>query len=1385
MRIAYSVIGIICALNCLYAIEYPFKHISTKDGLSSNAVNTILQDSKGFLWFGTENGLNRFDGYSFKIYRNEPDDTKSLIDNQIRALVEDRYGRLWIGTSNGLSCFDPVTETFQHFVHNPQDSTSITNNRISTLYYSRDHILWVGTENGLNKFDPVTFKNTPLTHQLKRSTMAVANSVNSITEDADGSIWIGMWWGGLKKINPDTLHITDFFSYPNIQHGLSNDNVLSVFCDNQNTLWVTTYMGGLRRMNPRTGQFIAVAGLENNLDLGAIGGDSSGKLWLRAEPGTLIIYNPSEQSRQILTNLPGNPSTISTGAIQDIFFDRAGIAWIATDKGISYHDPQGQKFSAYYHELNLGKRDFCTGFYQDKDKQIWIAVFDVGLVKYNSLTQKSTVFSYGKAHPKSINHKIINGIQADKTGNIWLATHNGICVIDPQTNTVIDRLYYIYEDSPAILNEIFARSSGHGSHFFWPVEGGILDVKNQKIRYLSDDGRISINELKIKCIIEDKNGDLWIGTEFSGLKHLRFPTGQVNNYVYKANDPNSISNNTINDIYQDKRGNIWLSTPNGLNCLDTETNIFTHYTKNQGLSADGCFSVKEDSRGNIWVLTSNGLDKLDPETGSITRYGDADGLSLNLTGLYQSTDGYIFGGHSEKGFYMFHPDSIAGNGNPRQVYITNFLLFNETVRISNERNKSPLTQSILETRKIVLNHRQSVFGFEFSSLNFSDRWKNRYAYKLDGFDTRWFFTDENNRRVTYTNLDPGTYVFNVKVTGSDDQNNIGVTKITITILPPPWKTWWAYMLYFIVFIVVLNFIRKYFADKQKLKHEIAIQKIQNAKVAEVAQIKQRFFTNISHEFRTPLTLISGPVDHLIHEYGNTEQTKLVENLHLIKRNSERLAQLTNQLLDIRKLETGSMKLEIAQGNLVLFLKNIAQGFDSLAAKKQIRFSLEPKNINESDSVHWFDPDKIHKIITNLLSNAFKFTPENGEIRLAIELENKHIAPSIAQDDSSNQLSSFIKITVEDSGIGIKKENQFKIFDRFFQVEGSSNRITEGTGIGLALSKELVMLHGGTINVESEAGKGSRFTIILPVDKDKLSNYTIVEANNLFTHPDPQDITIPAVEVPAEPKKNDCHTEALPLILLVEDNADIRIFLRNILSGNYRIEEAENGSKGLTRALATLPDLIISDVMMPEMDGFQFTDIIKTDERTSHIPVILLTSLASTDNIIKGLENDADEYITKPFNDQILLLKVHNLIQSRLKLKSRYLQYVETVTQKDDSIELEPVRPEIPDAEQIFLNKLMAVMEKYMDESEFGVQQFSSEIGMEASVFHRKLKALINQSPGEFIRNIRMKRAVQLLANKSLSIGDIAYMVGFGNNTSYFSTAFRKHFGQSPKEYQNS
>jgi signal transduction histidine kinase/DNA-binding response OmpR family regulator len=674
----------------------------------------------------------------------------------------------------------------------------------------------------------------------------------------------------------------------------------------------------------------------------------------------------------------------------------------------------------------------------------------------------------------------------------------------------------------------------------------------------------------------------------------------------------------------------------------------------------------------------------------------------------------------------------------------------------------------LYTEKITLDRKQTVFGFEFSELNYTVPEKNNYYYMMDGFDDEWLKTDASHRRVTYTNLNPGTYLFKVK----SDINEELVKSVTIVILPPWWKTWWAYTLYSIAILALLLAIRKYLIDKSRLQHEFEIQKIEASKNAEVAQLKQHFFTNISHEFRTPLTLISGPISKLISSAKEYQTGKeVLKYYHLIERNVNRLTELTNQLLDFRKIENGSMRLDIHHGDLVRFIQGINERFAQMAESKQIDLQFSSSVISGEA---WFDTDKLDKVITNLISNALKFTPTQGRVSLQIEEnpENAH---------------NFL-ITVKDSGIGIPGDQLAHIFDRFYQVEHPATSFFEGTGIGLALVQELVQMMNGNIHVESIEDVGSTFIVDIPKDISKHDVGQQISNPVSLTGPiAAQDETL-AYEYfsPKEPKSlqlsDPDKTAKKPTVLVIEDNIDLRLYIVDTLKDYYQIESAENGEVGIEKALETIPDMVISDIRMPRKDGIEVVRTLKNDLRTSHIPILLLTALNTTEYQLKGFETGADDYITKPFNADILLLKLRNVIALQQRTKEYYLSHInDKMGASIPAFDLRPKEIILKDFEQQFLQQALDVVEQNIAIPDFSVEKLAIEMNMEASTLYKKLMALIGLPPSDFIRDIRMKRAAQLLSQNKLPISEIAYMVGF-DSPNYFSKVFKKYYQLTPSEY---
>jgi signal transduction histidine kinase/DNA-binding response OmpR family regulator len=730
--------------------------------------------------------------------------------------------------------------------------------------------------------------------------------------------------------------------------------------------------------------------------------------------------------------------------------------------------------------------------------------------------------------------------------------------------------------------------------------------------------------------------------------------------------------------------------------------------------------------------------------------------------------GFFFIGGRHENYYRFHPDSIHDNLVAPDVYLTNFYLFNKPVGIFPADKTSPLHENLSSAKELVLNYKQSDFAFEFTALNYNLAEKNRFAYKMEGYNEDWIYTDAKRRIAGYTNLDQGEYVFRVKASNNDGVWNEAGTSIKIKILPPPWKTKVAYFIYGLIIMISLYFVRSLMIRELNLKNSLRLEHLELEKEREFDAIKTKFFTNISHEFRTPLTLISGPVNKLI---ARAKENKTEENdlkyLQLIEQNSKRLAQLTNQLLDFRKIETGTMKLELYQGDMVPFIQDICDRFTQFAQNKKVtlEFTSSEKVLNA-----WFDPDKLDKITSNLLSNAIKFTPENGKVSVHISQKHDH--------------SNGIILKVKDSGIGISPEDLGHIFNRFYQVSSSNTSFFEGSGIGLALAKDMAKLCNGDITAQSTVGDGSVFTVELPVKLSQFDNYTILselkkadpETDVIYNSKSETETQI--ISNPSDQIRN----EAKPTVLIMEDNKDMRFYISDILKKTCNTEEAENGILGLEKAFQISPDIIICDVMMPGMDGIEVIQNLKTDIRTSHIPIILLTALSSVENKLKGLETGATDYITKPFNPDILLLKIKNTISSQQRAKEYYIKSIEQIVNpKFQGQNIQPREVAINSMNEKILHQALEIVEKNISDPEFNVDMFSVAIGMEASTLYKKLMALIDMPPGEFIRDIRMKRAAQLLDQNKISISEIAYMVGF-DSPNYFSKVFKKYYNISPTDY---
>ncbi len=798
---------------------------------------------------------------------------------------------------------------------------------------------------------------------------------------------------------------------------------------------------------------------------------------------------------------------------------------------------------------------------------------------------------------------------------------------------------------------------------------------------------------------------------------------------------------------EDKNSNLWIGTyMEGIYIFDKSKGIVVdRFTTEEGLIDNKIASIIMDDTDNMWLTNHSGLTRYNAGKKEFKHYGESEGLVENATDswypLFKNTDGKIYY-CGENGFNFFNPEDIEDDPTPPQVIIKNVSLFNRPDE------KIDYDEFISELKELSLPYNQNDLSFHYVGLHYGEPLKNRYNYILEGFDENWIDAG-NQRTATYTNLDPGEYMFRVNASNRDGVWNATGASIKIIINPPLWATTWAYLLYIVFALSLIYFLWKLNLRRVRVKHEYEMSKFEAEKLHEVDEIKSRFFTNISHEFRTPLTLILGPIKQMIEKLN---EGKMKDDLKLVHRNANKLLVLVNQLLDISKIESGNMKLRTTPQNIIPLLKALVLSFTSYAERKQITLKF---NSSEDEIIVYLDREKIEKIFTNLLSNAFKFTPNGGSIRADVVKDNDQL-----------------RVSISDTGIGIPKEKLTKIFDRFYQVDGSHTREQEGTGIGLSLTKELVELHKGRIEVESEEGKGTTFTVNLPFGKDHLRPDEICEKEPEVVRAMP--------EIGDDIRKTDTskivlenlEKDSFPLLLIVEDNKDVRYYIKDNLKKDYRILEAVDGEDGWTKSIDQIPDLIVSDVMMPKMDGFKLCEKLKTDERTSHIPVILLTAKAAKSDKLEGYEIGADEYLMKPFEPDELRARIKNLIVQRKRLHEHF--------RKKGILDTE--QSKITPVDKKFLQKVYDIIKKNVADSSFDIESLAKNLGVSRSVLHRKIVSLIGEAPGELIRQVRLKKAAELIEQKFGNLSEIALEVGF-NNPAYFSEAFKKQYGMTPSQYE--
>lgn len=1466
----YKFVILIISLSCqiLYAqSKIRFEEVHSINSLSQNSVVCIHQDKLGFLWIGTFNGLNKYDGYEFKIFKLTENSTSGASINRITSIREDSHGKLWVQTyDERLHRFDPATEKFLSFppetndsiivgftdfyesddgiicissdkagvffisenesneevridniCNSPDQKETLTSNYTAFIVKDENNDFWIGTDNGLNKikeedlfrdqkdikkyyfkedseninkyrfvnfsvfnnklwfgtmgnglisYDPVqqvfqqpfedgklkNFKNTEIT---------------ALKADAE-NLWIGTDAAAIIKCGTDD----SFRIYPlNINE--SGKFIRTIYPDNFNRIWILTEKFGITGLDPETGRSIhytlTPAELKNLTDDEriVIYENSRNQLWLGGQNIGIQLYDRENDKFIVYSNYPQDPSSLQSSIVECITEDREGNLWIGTnwfgkglnrmitmDPGFNYIQPvvfpenkiqnvirsvhvdskgstwagtkNGQIF-IYNDELNLihiiekNPRINYSGYnvysiYEDNEGYMWLCTKGAGIFKanqslksiypnYNKLS--FSVIQVGYPEKNSLNNNNVYDLIIDGLGRIWIATYGG------------------------------------GLNMAEPDENGRYNFRHFTT------ANTSLTSDKLRDLYIDSKGRLWLATTF-GLNYINIykdKSLKINSLLADPAGNNSLSYNDINMIIEDMRGNIWLATAGGgVNQITNPASdefIIKHYSIKDGLKDDYILSLVEDIYGYIWIGTESGISRYNPLTGYIENFDKKNGLPeifFSESTCDLAPDGKVLFG-TINGFYSIEPDKIKLQNYTPNICFTSFQLYNREVFPGQD--NSPLEKSISFTKEITLKSNQSNFAIEFSMLSFRSPESNQYSYILEGFEKEWNYIGTEHK-ATYTNLPPGEYTFRVKGLNRDLSTYDSETSLSIKILPPFWKTTKAYALYLIVIAGLLVLSYRIAIRMTRLKNNLKVEH-------RVAESKLRFFTNISHEIRTPLTLILGPVETLIKR--TNVPLEIRQQLSIVHRNSKRLLRMVNQLLDFRRVQNDQVKLRIQEIELIPFLRQIFESFEGLAQQKDIRYNL---TYDRDDIKIWGDIQKLDIVIFNLLANAFKFTPDHGNISLII---------------NESKPSNSVDLLVSDTGIGIEPDKLKYIFDRFFVSHTEENPGYHGTGIGLSLCMEYIKLHKGEIFAESALGKGTVFTVRILTGNRHFPSDVIISEREAFSYsPKPEMIE----EEISEIKEYDPGIKTdddLEMVLIVEDDYEMCSYLKDILSPFYSAIQSKDGMDGWKKASRLLPDLIITDVMMPKMDGIELTRKLKEEFNTSHIPVIMLSAKSEVENQIEGLTTGAEVYLAKPFNSDLLLSYVKSLLTQRQKIREL----------TESTIELKPDEVKVTPKDKIFIENVIRLIDENISDPEFNVEKLVGKLFISRTLFYKKLKGITGLQPIELLRMLRLKKAAKLIETGEYNITEVAYMVGY-NDIRYFSTSFKKQFGISPSQY---
>lgn len=1332
-----------------------FERIGIQQGLPGRYVYAMTQDSKGFIWIGTSFGLSRYDGYQIENYLYDPIDSSGI--NDIVSLLEDDKGRLWMGTqSEGLKYLDLKTGFYTHFRHDDRDTNSISSDNLAGIYQDSDKTMWIATYGGgLNRWDEANQGFVHYRHQPGNSTTLSNDLVNAIYEDSHNHIWVGTDFG-LNLYHRESDSFSQFYLNPKetfSEVGFLENSVANLHEDELGRLWIASYGGGLYSFNGThfypTTRFLNDPTNPKSIganSINSINHDRSNGLWV-GWYGGLSFLNLQDQSFQQFKHNPLIPSSLSNNSVNLTFVDSEKNLWIGTRNGVNLLQRTNNGFVTLTYQQN-GKEGLSSNMVNsavvDSEGVLWIGTIGGGLDRVEQATGEVIHYRHDANNPYSISGNYIGYVYEDSKENLWIGTiEEGLNLYDRLTGQFI-RFQHDPKDSTSILegaaiSKIFEDKKGR---IWLGTSRGLLQFILEEKRFIhfpfgvEEDPDFKQKNIILDDLVEDKNGDFWIPYWKEGLVRFNPETGVFTQFLHESGNSNTLSSNYNGQLLIDRRGNLLVPTAVGLDRLIFEPEDPLEFKVQQKILKGSVTSLLEDHYGMLWVGCLHGLYRYDPETGSFRKYNTADGLqSTAFRGrTYKDPKTNVLYFPTNDGLLTFHPDSLRDNLLEPNIVISTLYYYD-----SEEDSGVPVeVPNISYQDEVTLPYHQNSIVIEVAALSYQKTAKNQYAYRFEGREETWNQLG-TERRLQFPDLSPGRYDLRVKGSNGDGVWNKGGTRLMIVIFPPWWWSVWAKIVYVLLILSLLYGVYRFQLNRQLARTE-------NLRLRELDEVKTRLYTNITHEFRTPLTIILGMADQVV----KNPKEWVLEGTRMIKRNGQRLLYLVNQMLDLSKLESGTLPVKMINADIIAYLRYINESFHSFTEIRGI--SLHFLCFEESYPMD-YDPDKVLDIVTNLLSNAIKYSPEGGNIYMQVQGIPEKQRP-------------LFEIKVIDQGMGMDPADLKHIFDRFYQLDDQHTSQSEGTGIGLALTKELVKLLGGTITADSQKGKGSTFTVQLPVSQE-------AEKESMQGALLPHDQLQLLVDGVTFSTSEDISLERTnqSLLLIVEDNPDIVQYIISCLDGKYRLATAPDGQAGIEKAIELVPDIIISDVMMPQKDGFELCYTLKKDPRTSHIPIILLSAKADQNSKLEGLRKGADAYLTKPFDQNELQVRLAQLVELRREMQGRFGHFAQ---------QMPMTIAETHSIEDEFLRKIRQLVEANISDVDYGILQLCSSLHLSRSQLFRKVKALTGQSTSLFIRSIRLQKAKELLQSTNLSISEIAYDVGF-TSPAYFTRAFSEVFGGPPSK----